>query len=417
MRTENGQSEVETRLTVEETEELTRRLGATSEEPADVRANGASTVGDIAESFGLSRNDVLIHLERMRLERAFGAKPAPKTQTGLLALAMVLLGAACTIYAVTPHKLSEAEIDKLLQEQVAKRAKRPKPISYPIQVTVNPPDPLPPTGFTVQVTSSLTNTTSASQGVSKIPTDQEAIAALGRALESALNRSRKEEAIAPQPSKPLPPQGAWHGSRPLPGSYNLFIASPGTSSSSFVRNGRPIITPGVVKLSECEEVAAQVVKAARDLQDQSLNFSPIRPMFGVDAPPAGFSVIFEGRRSVTMSARPISLAPIDADRAGKKLLAILDQLLRQDLQPPKLASTEMADSDAKIPVPAFTKVRLTGPLGPMESELPTAPSDKFPTAADAARARTRMLRDLVNQAMDQLRRVNRGEVPVSNTSE
>jgi len=246
---------------------------------------------------------------------------------------------------------------------------------------------------------------------SRVLTDEQAIAALTSSLSAVFDQAQAEEERAPKPSTPLPKKNEWM-QQPGPGSFRLSIMAPGSGTGAFIDGAN-----GPIGARYFQAEATSVIQTTRAQEDRSLEFTQDDRVFGSENAPAGFSVRLTGRHTNSVGGPTLALIPLDVAKAEKKLYRLLKKMLRDDLGSPKFTSDEMANTDAKVPVPPFTKINLSGPLDAIDFEVPTAASKKFPTAADAVRAQDAILRAKISEAMKQLRQVNNGVSPTNKFSE
>jgi len=398
---------------MEEIGRLRERLGA--REAGDVRAHGAVTIEDLAEAFDVSSADVRKHLDLLRAERAFSpavARKAP-SQKVLLAMAVVLFGTAFAINRINQslRPPTEEEIEQRLQEAQEARLRRPKKVVYPITTTTREAPVAPPWGFTITIDGRYTRTVGQESSVGPL-TVAEAKAALKTSMTALLEMADKAEATAPIPEKPLPkPQYATFGS--YQEGYLAFhingltgyLPAPATdlSKSATVQSERT---------SKINEAVDQAVDSQWQSQQQSLGWSRGAEVTSI-FPPPGFSLTLRGRRSTSIMGNNLILRPLDVKGAEERLEQCLRAALKQDSEFPRYLAPDLRAGDAKIPVPAFTTASITGPFGPFELKIPTAPSKAFPTGRDVMKGMDNAIKDAVSRAARQIRDINSSVRPTS----
>lgn len=398
------------RLSPEDIEAVRARFIDFDGRMPDVRAHGAVTIGDVAETFGVAPEEVQRVLDRYREERALGTPGARRMdQRGLFVLATILFGTAFGIYRYGPRKLTleeqEAQMNARMAEIQARRAKNP-PIHYPIRTEIKT-GALPPPGFNVTFKGRLTETSAASK--STLPVSrQAATAALTDALANAYEVARKAEAEAPLPKKPLPekPRMGW-GFDEVPGTLRISIGSPDSQAASYVnldpdapdspQNGMPS------GLRPSRKLFADLAVARIDSMVRAQEAS-LKPE---SALPAGYQISFRGKLTAGVAGTPLNVVPFDSRLVAVRLEKAIRSLILQDNKAPTGQLVPSMTYPTKNPIPAFLEVTITGPLGEEKLKIPQTSFAGYPTAADAVRAGDRILREGVQRAAEQVERLNR----------
>jgi hypothetical protein len=377
-------------------------------------ADDAVTLADIAEATGLPASEVQIQLDRIREERAHQVAPAaPRlNQRVLLALAIVLFAGAGAVRVLTPRPLTEEEFEARAKEILEeKRRSRPlKPIHYPIESKVTT-EAIVPNALQLVFSGPLTKTMVTPKAGGPMAR-QAAIDGLTKALREGYDAAREAEAKAPIPAKPLPkrPETFGWGSA-QPGALSVAIGfsggntvtvlntipPPGFSAEQFAKD----IQQGIGRLAE------SIVEGQERSQEMSLKQGKMTPR-DIGTPPPGFSIVFKGREQVSTQASSLSILPVDLVRTARKLEFTIRNLMWRDVLPPDYGFVASRAAWAKRAPQPFADVRIVGPGGPIDFRLPMIASDQYPTAADAARASERILKEGIGKAVQQLKRFEKG---------
>jgi hypothetical protein len=387
----------------------------------DVRAHGTLTVSDVAEAVGMTTDEVRVHLDRIRAERAIAAATARKrTQIGLTFLALALFVAAYYIFRSTPvlTPMPDAEVNARLEKSKARRERTAAgSVHYPIQATVDLKSSDPPYGFNFTASGRHTVTESKAGRWLGPGTADEAIKRLSAGIEEFLVAAVAAEMDSPKPKQPLLARDikigypiittdgflAWmiRTPRSTTRGPDIFVDRKDKSPAQIVAMMRPQI----------QKVVEQAVQAVQKSQTTDLAIYP-DPKSTSLQPPPGFLVDLNGRKQLRGAGQPILLIPMDPVPIGPRFVASVNAMLRQDRGPNlDQLPDDLKLAEEKVPVPPFTTLTVEGPIETWSFEVPTAPSPRFPTAADVLREATRVLAENGKRAADQVRKLNGGASP------
>lgn len=395
------------RIAPEELDAIRSRLAAPSGgRPDDLGRLHAATVDDVAEALGVASADVRRQLDRIREEKAFRPKEAPRRQSALLAFAAVLLGTAYGIFRLTPHKLSDEEIDaktRDVREQNQERRRRNPVVHYPI-VKVVETEPLAPVGFPIEFRGTLT-TTRLQEDDGPLKGREETQKALAEALAHACEEAQRAESTAPPPKRALnSKRDASYRYAPEPGAFSYSL---GPSTGYFSLTSQ--ICPNEMASSPTPEsfarTAGLAVENAIKMQDGTLaNDPPVGSLRIV--PPAGYTVLLSGRGHTGLNRSPLLVLPLDEGKVERKLTYVVQDLLRRDFDGSDLP-VPLVRPTVKSPEPDFVEITLVGPSDTVVIRLPQKVSSENPTAADLLRMTDRLVAEGVRKAASQIGRLNR----------
>ena len=129
----------------------------------------------------------------------------------------------------------------------------------------------------------------------------------------------------------------------------------------------------------------------------------------IASPPSGFTVEVNGRTTSTRMSNPMLIAPVDGTAYISQLRRVITQMMRDSIEAKPIGIANIDTPNARKPIPAFTRVRISGPSSIVEFEVPTNHSEKYKSAADAARASGPIVEENLNKVAEEIRRINRGE--------
>jgi hypothetical protein len=401
----------------DEIADLQRRL-AESGKLGDVRASGALTLEDVAEASGVSVAEARLALEQMRAERAFAsAKTAPtkKKQWPMAVLAGALFFSAWAIYAATPHRMTDEEVEAKQRELTEARKKKPKKIHYPIETIINkgPGSSLP--GIQISFRGAYTITTGQPATNSPILDKEVATKYLIAATQAVFAKALEMENGAHPPAGTKPLGGQGQGIDYRPGYMGFGFGNTfGYIPIAPVTDGTMVGQPGT-SLPEMQQynIKSTVEIAVKSLWEQQQNALKAGGTSSYPAAPPGFSVTVNGRRKNFGSPTQLYFLPIDRTAVKARLIVCIRQVMEADAKPIDVPFDEMRRKDAAIPMPPFTEVIVSGPGGPVHAKIPTGISEKYPSAADAGRAAGPAIEKLAEEASKQVDRFKSGDVPVA----
>lgn len=364
-------------------------------------------IHDVAEAFGMSDAEVRSHLERIRAEKAFGAAVSKRrSQKMLVIVAVALLALAAVIYEITPRPMTEEDMQAKLEQLQAKRATMPKKVTYPIITKLELKDNSPPLGFGIQIEGRYTKTIVRPLTDAQPTTVPLATERLIRAMTATFDQAEQLERNAPRPTSPLPKRASWNAIEPGTLRYDV-----GNTSGVFEiepRRGQAKAQLIAGRPGWITRTAESIVQSKWTFQQESLAKDAVTLPNGIGIPPCGFGIRVTGRHDWQSQPTPIVLLPVDEAAVRFRLEKAIRDLIRSDQSVAKNLPQGYPDPDKKKAVPPWTSVTVTGPIGPWTFKLPTNTSEQYPTAADAMRATDQILKQNLETAVEQVRRLNMG---------
>lgn len=398
MRLKNEVVSGQDRLSDEELIALRARL-------REARPDVVPTVDTIAEALGRSREEVLVHLEQLRAERAFaeGTVPGPtsslQTQRRLLYFALFLFCSAGAIYKLTPRPVTQTELEARLAEMRAKRARGPKHVSYPIKTNLVQTE-ANRTGLPLTLIGQYTRT--------EMTVDQRPFAVSVSELQrryrenfiKTYETARDAEEAAPTPPQPLKynQNDYWQFGGQLP-SPDVFL---GTGI------GQPNI-PSHLKGQELQALADRLTNGYAEVawKQQVDNFkrSAENPNDAYGMTPISMQLSTPNLNNVRGALGSPLILPQDPVTVRKALIGAVRGGIRSMVNANKIA--EPLPGARRRDAISAVDVRLDLPNEPLTVHVPLTAKDGFPNAAEAWRAGERALAKLADQIEARIRQMNK----------
>ncbi len=359
------------------------------------------TIVDLAEALGVEPAVVREHLDRVRAETAFATPVSKsKSQRGMLLLALSLLATAGVVYRVSPHPLTESDIDEKVAESRTRWADRAKHSARQLDNTLSLGAKGPPAGINIDVTGPRTHTRVLGSANPDFPTAEQASERLRVAILEVVKFAQQAEKEAPTVTN-----SELNDPRRGLGQFgpNSLRISAGTSFLSLETTD--VTNPERIRQFSKEAIAAEVAQQARQ------NDGASRPLTAVDqyeSPPSGYTIDVKGRGAQSQLSSTLVIVPVDAVSYAARIRRIVKRLLLKDMTGERTGFAVYDDKDKRKPIPAFTHVKITGPLSVTEFDVPTNHSDRYKTAADAARAATGIIEENLKRVDVELRELNKG---------
>jgi len=357
----------------------------------DSRVGGAVTLSDIAEGCGLSEAEVRQALEQLRADRAFTEPPqteTPKKQWPMVLLAASLFVIAGIIYKTTPHPLTEAEVDARLADLQEHRRTHPAKIHYPVTTYIKDGDAASLPGVNIEFRGAYTITKAAPSGDVVFMDKEQLRQRLTKTVKALFERAAKIELEANPPPGTKILNGQAYGYAYQKGSLGLtirntvgYIPIPGQPRDPNPAYGQP------PQVSLDESIRGMVDMAVTAMEsEQQYNLQPVKTASSeYVSPPPGYSVSLLGRHNNGGSSSPLLLLPLDRKLVKIRLLSTMRNILLRDAAPMDFPNADIVAQDAKLKMPAYSEFTIQGPVARRTYKIPTAPSQKYPTAADIAR--------------------------------